>query len=138
MVDHEFSSELSISSLEAFVKHSLHVLIRVGARPGPVRVEVEGCLTQASCPDLIGILDHGTQLAGCTHIWVDLFSLDHMELSAVAALKDYARRRQAADANCPRISIYAPTMSRPCAVQVGAFSTTRPRYRPGALSGGPR
>lgn len=120
------------------MKHSLHVLVRVSAHPGPVRVEVEGCLTQASCPDLIRILDHGTRLSGCTHIWVDLFSLDHMELSGVAALKDYARSRQAADQNCPRISIYAPSMSRPCNAPVGAFPTTVSQPLPGALLGGPR
>lgn len=99
------------------MKHALHVLIRVGGRPGPVRVDVEGCLTQASSAELIRILDHGTRLAGCSHIWVDLFSLDHIELSAVAALKAFARQRQDSDDSCPQISIYAPSMSRACGAQ---------------------
>lgn len=120
------------------MKHSLHVLIRVGSRPGPVRVEVEGCLTQASCPDLIRILEHGTQLAGCTHIWVDLFSLDHMDLSGLALLKDYARRRETTDRNGPRISIYAPSMSRPCAARTRALATHDAQSPPGVLLRGLR
>lgn len=107
-----------------FVKHSLHVLVRAGAHPGPVRVEVEGCLTQASCADLVRVLDQGTRLAGCTHLWVDLFSLDHMDLAGLAALKDYARRRQSAGGGCPQITIHAPAMSRSCSAPVGALAAT--------------
>lgn len=114
MVECGFSSELIVSAMEKFVKHSLRVIVRLGTKPGPVRVDVEGCLTQASCLDLIRILEHGAQLSGCTRIWVDLFSLDHMELAGVAALKDFARRQQVSDESAPEISIYHPSMSRPC------------------------
>lgn len=77
------------------MKHSLQVLIRVGARPGPVRVEVEGCLTQASCPDLIRILDHGT-----------------------------------------RISIYAPSVPRPCTAVPGHVARYGSPSASRILSGG--
>lgn len=118
------------------MKHSLQVLIRVGARPGAVRVEVEGCLTQASCPDLIRILDHGTRMAGCAHIWVDLFSLDHMDLAGVAALRDYARHRQDSDDDCPRISIYAPSVPRPCTAVPGHVARYGSPSASRILSGG--
>ncbi|AWH90962.1 hypothetical protein [Dietzia lutea] len=101
------------------MKHSLHVLIRVGSHPGPVRVEAEGCLTAASATDLIRIIDHGARLDGCSRVWVDLFSLDHMDLSGVAALKDHARRHQAVAPHLPRLEIFAPTMPRPCDARVG-------------------
>lgn len=102
------------------MKHSLHVLIRVGSHPGPVRVDVEGCLTAGSATDLIRIIDHGARLEGCSRIWVDLWKLDHMELPAVAALKAHARRQEAAEPTLARIEIFAPTMPRPCDARVVA------------------
>lgn len=101
------------------MKHSLHVLIRVGPCPGPVRIEAEGCLTAASACDLIRIIEHGARLDGCGRVWVDLHHLDHMELAGVAALKDHARHHQDANPAAPAIDIFAPTMPRPCDARVG-------------------
>ncbi|AWH90975.1 hypothetical protein A6035_00900 [Dietzia lutea] len=105
------------------MRHSLNVIVHAGTEPGPLRLELEGCLTETSCEGLINVLTLGEALQGCNRMWIDLFSADHLDPAAIRKLKHYARQREA-ETSGPQISVYAPSVPRHCCSPLFADSVS--------------
>ena len=76
--------------LENPVNHKLRVLVRVDVDPGPVTLEVTGCLTQSDFPSLLHIMRRAGRLGAGTGVLVDLHGSSHLDPEILLQLRSIA------------------------------------------------
>lgn len=86
------------------MKHTLLTGITAETLPGPVRIDLDGCLTEESVKDLIPVLRRGASFEGCPELVVDLRKVDHIEPPALEVLETLTTRHNALGSP-PRMSV---------------------------------
>lgn len=86
------------------MKHSLHTGIIAETLPGPIRIDLDGCLTTDSVEDLALVLRRGASFEGCPDLVVDLRKVDHIEPAALEVIETLTTRHNALGSP-PKMSI---------------------------------
>lgn len=116
------SKRLPMPLLGGIVEHALRFDLRAEVLPGPIQLDVAGCLTEANCQALLKVLDRALTLVGCPRIIVNLSGLDHLDPGGLRALEAHVATR-AHDRTAPghdllqpraAVSIQAPPAPRHC------------------------
>lgn len=84
--------------------HTLQTGITAETLPGPVRIDLDGCLTEDTVKDLIPLLRRGASFEGCPDLVIDLRRVDHIEPRALDVL-DALTTRHNALATQPKMSV---------------------------------
>ena len=87
--------------------HALHIGLTADTLPGPVRINLDGCLTEVSIQELLPTLRRGASFQGCPEVLVDLSRVHHVDAAALGALQDFTTGHNALGA-VPRMSILLP------------------------------
>jgi len=72
------------------VNHKLRVLVRVEADPGPVTLEVTGCLTVSDSSALLHIMRRAGRLGSGTDVTIDLHGASHLDPEVLLELRRMA------------------------------------------------
>ncbi|MDN4642867.1 hypothetical protein [Arthrobacter sp. PsM3] len=110
------------------MNHKLRVLVRVDADPGPVTLEVTGCLTQSDFPALLHIMRRGGRLGAGTDVIIDLHGSSHLDPEILLQLRSIADTSAAAAApgiDSPAREPFRVTLAEPaelpiCLLHVGS------------------
>jgi len=78
------------------VEHALRIGLRAELLPGPIELEVTGCLTVVTVGALLRVLVRSMALDGCPGIIVDLRAVETLEPAALMALEAHASAHEEA------------------------------------------
>lgn len=90
------------------MEHTLRTGLTAETLPGPIRIDLDGCLTENSVKDLIAILRRGASFKGCPDLVIDLRKVDHLEPSALEVVKSFTSGHNARGGS-PMMSIKLPS-----------------------------
>lgn len=98
------------------MEHTLRTGLTAETLPGPIRIDLDGCLTQSSVKDLLAILRRGASFQGCPDLVIDLRKVDHLEPSALKEVESFTTGHNARGGG-PKVSIDLPPRGTDSAAQ---------------------